>query len=141
MSDAGRMRDGPGWVGGGLAYFAVVFAAGFVLGTMRVLVLAPRLGETLATSAELPVMLAISWWAAGVVVRRLGVPATSAARVGMGALAFALLLGAEWLLGTLAFGRTASEILAGYGSAAGAAGLAAQTVFAAIPELRRRLGA
>lgn len=42
----------------GLAYWAVVFALGFVLGTIRVLWLAPLVGLIPATALELPVMLA-----------------------------------------------------------------------------------
>lgn len=37
----------------GIGYFGVVFAVGFVLGTARVMVVAPRLGETGAVAAEL----------------------------------------------------------------------------------------
>lgn len=40
----------------GLAYFAVVFAAGFALGVLRVLFAMPILGETVAVLFELPVM-------------------------------------------------------------------------------------
>ncbi len=43
-------------------YFLPVFAAGFVLGTIRVLWLAPQTGHLVATLIELPVMLAISCW-------------------------------------------------------------------------------
>ena len=48
----------------GAAYFAVVFATGFALGVVRVLVTAPRLGETGAVLLEVPIILAASWFAA-----------------------------------------------------------------------------
>lgn len=45
----------------GAIYFVAVFTLGFCLGVLRTLVLVPRLGETLAVLAELPVILAASW--------------------------------------------------------------------------------
>ena len=56
-----------------IAYWAVVFALGFVLGTVRTLWLAPAIGVTVATAVELPIMLAASWWAAGWAVRCCGI--------------------------------------------------------------------
>jgi hypothetical protein len=43
-----------------LIYVAIVFTVGFLLGTLRVLGLAPILGERLAVMIELPFMLGIS---------------------------------------------------------------------------------
>src|SRR5690606_39056760 len=47
-----------------LAYWAAIFALGFVLGTVRTLWLAPAVGELAAVALELPVMLGASAWAA-----------------------------------------------------------------------------
>lgn len=90
----------------GAAYFGALFALGFVLGTIRVLAVAPRLGELGAVALELPIMLLASWFACAWAVRRWSVPAATGARVLMGAWAFALLLGAETALGTIGFGRS-----------------------------------
>ena len=45
----------------GDAYFALVFAAGFLLGSIRVLIIIPRSGEAVVVGLELPIMLAVSW--------------------------------------------------------------------------------
>ena len=55
------------------AYFGIVFALGFVLGTLRVLVLAPTLGSTEAVLVEIPVMLTISWIVCGWLITRFDV--------------------------------------------------------------------
>jgi hypothetical protein len=123
---------------GGL-YFAFVFAAGFALGTLRVLVLAPALGDTGAVALELPLMLAISWLACGVVLRRLAVPATVATRLVMGGFAFALLIGAETALGVLGFGRTLGEQIATWRALPAQLGLVAQLAFALFPLARIRI--
>jgi hypothetical protein len=45
----------------GAAYFGIVFALGLVLGTLRVLILAPTLGSTEAVLVEVTVTLTLSW--------------------------------------------------------------------------------
>jgi hypothetical protein len=125
----------------GFAYFAVAFAAGFALGTLRVLVVAPRLGEAAAVLLELPVMLAISWAACGWVLDRFAVPPGGLHRLATGAFAFALLMLAELAVAVIAFGRSPAEHLAAYRSAGAALGLAAQLAFAAFPLVRRDRGA
>jgi hypothetical protein len=46
----------------GLAYFVVAFGFGFLLGTFRMLVIVPAVGEISAVMLEMPIMLAISWF-------------------------------------------------------------------------------
>lgn len=122
----------------GCAYFASAFALGFALGTLRVLLVEPRLGALNAVLLETPFMLAASWLLCGFWIKRFLVGSGVAPRLGMGALAFALLIGAEMLLGRYGFGRAFHEILAAYGTAAGAAGLAAQILFGLFPLVQRR---
>lgn len=120
-----------------VAYFAVAFAAGFVLGTIRVLVLAPALGELPAVLIELPIMLAISALAAARIVPRFRVSGRTADRLTMGLVAFLFLMVAESLLaGAIGPGDFASEALgffASFDQPAKAAGLAGQILFALIP--------
>lgn len=124
----------------GIAYFAGMFALGFVLGTVRVLLLAPVLGDWGATFAELPVMLAISWIYCGWLLRRLAVPGAFGARLLMGAVAFTLLMIAEVLLGVGLFERTLPQQVGEMTSGAGLAGLVGQLAFAAFPVLQLHRG-
>ncbi len=117
-------------------FVAVVFAAGFVLGTLRVLVVEPALGPVIAVLLELPVMLVISWLVCTRIIAWCNVADTAIDRLAMGALAFALLMTVETLLG-LAIGRPVSEQLAAYGTLAGQLGLAGQIAFAMAPLVQK----
>jgi hypothetical protein len=61
----------------GALYAIIVFLIGFILGSIRVLLVAPRLGETIAVIIEAPVILAASWFVCRCCVKRLDVAATS----------------------------------------------------------------
>lgn len=115
-------------------YFALIFALGFALGTVRTLWLAPRWGEEAAVLAELPVMLAASWWAARRITARAALPGRGAA-LAMGGLALALLLGAELALAMLLAGETPGQWLARLATPAGGLGLAGQVLFGLLPAL------
>jgi hypothetical protein len=117
----------------GAFYFAAVFALGFALGTLRVGVLEPRFGRLAALALELPVMLAASWVACRALVARLRIPPAAADRLVMGGTAFALLMGAELLVGMLAFDRTFASHLATYREPLVLVGLAGQVLFALFP--------
>ncbi len=131
--DSNLPASGTGAVRAGAASFAAVFAAGFALGTCRVLLVEPRVGSVVATLFELPVMLAIAWGVCGWAVRRWNVPPLASARLAMGLVAFALLMGAETLLGVYGFGRSLSEQLNALAQPAGLLGLAGQIAFGAMP--------
>lgn len=115
------------------AYFAIVFAAGFALGAVRIVLLEPRLGPLAATLVELPLMLVISWFAARHVVRMQKFEARLPPRLAMGLLAFILLIGAEISLGVAVFGRTLEEQVCEMSSRPGLLGLGGQALFALIP--------
>jgi len=80
----------------GLAYFALVFGAGFALGAVRLLWVAPRLGARAAELIEMPLMLAVVVLAARWLLRRFA--QRRAAWYGAGALAAALILAADFAL-------------------------------------------
>jgi 2-hydroxy-6-oxonona-2,4-dienedioate hydrolase len=80
----------------GASYFLVTFAAGFILGTIRVLWLAPRVGPRTAELIEMPVMLGVMIAAAAWVVRRQTVPRRAKSRLAMGGIALVLFLVTEF---------------------------------------------
>ena len=125
----------------GLAYWAVVFALGFVLGTVRVLWLAPLVGPIPATLIELPVMLAASWLASGWLVRHYGISGR-ASGLAVGLAAFTLLMLAEMALAGALSGETPAQWLAGLSQPDALLGLAGQIVFALMPwwQVRRAGG-
>lgn len=120
----------------GLAYFAIVFAAGFLFGVIRAVFLTPHLGALPAVLVELPFILALAWWACGRILDRRRVPARLADRALMGGSAFTLLILAEAALAAGLQGQTIAEFMAGWQEPAGAAGLAGQIVFAVLPLIR-----
>ena len=112
--------------------------AGFALGALRLFAIAPRTGELIAVTLELPIMLAISWAAAAALIRWFRVPRQAAHRLTMGLVGFVLLLAAETALGLWGFGRSLADQVAAWGSAPGRLGLAGQAAFAFIPLLAGR---
>jgi len=123
----------------GMAYFALVFGAGFVLGALRVPFLVPRLGERMAELTEMPFMLVVIVMAARFIVRRFGLPGTAPARLGAGLLALAVLLGAEVLLAVTLQDRTLGEYVASRDPVSGTVYLAMLALFAAMPLVLARV--
>ena len=122
----------------GLAYFAWVFAVAFVVGVVRVLFVAPRLGATVAVLLELPIILAVSWWACGALVTRMAIDTGVRERLSVGLIAFVVLQTTEALLAIAAFNQSAAQYAGGFSTLAGQLGLAGQIAFALIPLVRRR---
>ena len=116
-----------------VTYFGLVFTAGFLLGTLRVLWLEPALGTRWAELLELPVMIVACWFAAGWTVRRFAVPPHALPRLVVGGLALLLLLAAE--LGVLVFvrGSSAAADVASRDPVSGTAYLLSLLVFALLP--------
>jgi hypothetical protein len=103
----------------------------------RVLVVAPRLGATIAVLAESPLILTASWFACAWCLRRFEIPPRGRERLAMGLLAFLLLMVVEAGLAVLAFGQTPAAWLAAFHTAPGAIGLLAQVAFGLVPVVQR----
>jgi hypothetical protein len=116
------------------AYFAIVFAFAFMVGIVRVTVVAPKIGALAAVALEVPLVLGVSWLTAGRVLRRW--PLSRPDRAKMGMLAFAILMVAELALAIFAFGQSPGSYFAGMVTPAGVLGLAGQIGFALVPVLR-----
>ena len=121
----------------GVAYFAAVFTLGFLLGTVRVLVAAPRLGELGAVLLELPVMLTASWLICGVLMGRFEIGARGTRAV-MSAVALVLLVIAEPVGAMLLFGRTPGDLFESYRTPVAILGLVSQIAFVLFPLFRPR---
>jgi len=119
----------------GVLSFAFVFGVGFILGPIRVLGVAPRLGTRMAELLETPVMLVITILAARWIVRRLAVPPTLSCRLGMGSIALIFMLVAEFTLVLWLRGLSIREYLAGRDPVAGTVYYLPLGVFAAMPLL------
>jgi hypothetical protein len=119
-------------VAGATAYWGVVFALGFVLGTLRVLWVIPRVGLIPATLLELPIILTASWFAAGWILRRFAIESQREALT-LGVLAFVLLMAAECALAAALVGQTPKQWLAELARPHALLGLAGQVVFALMP--------
>ncbi len=125
----------PRLVPAALAYVLPVFAVAFVLGALRVTLVAPQTGPLAAVALELPLVLALSWAVAGRVLRRW--PQTP--RLGMGLASFLILMLLE-LATALAFGQAPRQFLAAMATPPGALGLAGQIGFGLIPLVRQPSG-
>lgn len=122
----------------GVSYFAMVFSAGFVLGLVRELWLAPFFGVRLAELAEMPLMLVVIILSARFIVRRIGLPARKAVRAGVGLLALSILLLAELGLVLLLQDRTLGAYVASRDPVSGAVYVLMLGLFAAMPLLVAR---
>jgi len=119
----------------GVAYFLLVFAAGFVLGTIRQLWVVPWLGVMRAELLEMPLMLAVIVLAARFTVTRFRLPARAALRFFVGVLALALLLTAELTLVLGLRGLSIAEYVATREPISGTMYLMMLGVFAVMPWL------
>jgi hypothetical protein len=119
----------------GVLYFAIVFAAGFVLGALRVFFVVPWFGDRRAELLETPFMLAIAVVVARWILRRPGAPARTGGRLAMGLVALALMLAADFGLVLRLRGMTFAQYFATWDPVSGGAFLAALVMMAFVPAL------
>jgi len=136
MEDRPRGRA----VAAGIAYFAIVYGAGFALAFIRIPILEPRLGARWAELAELPVMLVVITLAARWVVRRFAIAPRWPDRALLGLVALALMLAAEFGLVLSLRGMTIGEYFATRDPVSGLAYYASLLYFATLPALRAAFG-
>lgn len=118
----------------GGVYFALVFGIGFLLGTVRVLLLESRFGERWAELAEMPFMLIAITLSARFVIRQF--PATRrASHLVSGGVALILLILMEFTLVIAIRGLTITQYFAERDPIAGAAYVLMLIIFAAMPWL------
>lgn len=122
----------------GVLYFGLVFGAGFVLGTFRVLWVVPRFGTRIAELMEAPIMFVVIIVAARWIIRHLAVPSTLSIRLGMGCVALGLLLVAEFTLVLWLRGLSISDYLASRDLVSGTVYYVMLGVFAIMPLLVAR---
>ena len=121
-----------------VTYFLLVFAAGFLLGVLRVSWLVPAMGVRYAELVELPVMLLVSYFAAGFVVRRWSMPYAVPRRLVVGLLALLLLLAVEFTVVLQLRGMTVNDWLTHRDAVSGAAYYLSLLIYGAMPLLVRR---
>ena len=121
-----------------LCYFTIVFSAGFLLGPIRVFWLEPRIGSTLATACEMPLLTGVMFAAARWLPARLAMDAAVRPLIFMGLGALALALLADFAVGAFIRGVSPAAQLANLTTPAGLIYVVSLAVFAAMPLLANR---
>jgi len=122
----------------GLCYFALVFGAGFVLGTIRVVFIVPRVGVRTAELMETPLMFVATLLAARWVVRRFSLPPRPMTRLGVGFVGLGVLLLLEFTVVLWIQGLTIGEYFESRDAVAGTVYIAMLGLFAIMPLLVTR---
>ncbi len=118
----------------GVTYFALVFGAGFLLGSIRVPFLVPRLGVRTSELLEAPLMLAAVILGARFILHRFDLP-TAASRLAAGGLALGLMLLAELGVAFTLQGRSMATLFRGRDPISGSVYLVSLLLFALMPFL------
>jgi len=119
-------------------YFFLVFGAGFILGTVRVLLLVPLLGERTAELLEMPLMLFVTVVAAQWVIRHKMKDHRLSATLSVGFIALGILLIAELGVGMWLRGISATEVFLDRDPVSGTAYYVSLVLFAVMPAILTR---
>jgi len=115
-------------------YFLIIFCVGFLLGPVRVFLLEPRFGETIATLCESPFIVIAIVVSARCLAKAFGLRTIgSLAGMGLGALAFQQL--ADFAVGQFLRGIAPAQQFAHLVTSAGLIYVALLIAFAAMPLL------
>ncbi len=117
----------------GGAYLAIVFLVGFVLGTVRVLWLVPRLGERSSELIETPFMIVASYAGARFVLNRTTRTLSNRHALAMGLIALGFLLTFELTFVLALRGLSLSDYLANRDPVSGSVYLVSLLLFALMP--------
>jgi hypothetical protein len=120
-------------------YFVIVLGTGFVLGSIRVPFLEPRLGERYAELLEMPVMLAVIVMAARFVVRRFDLPPALSVRMQVGFAALALSIVGELLLAAALQGNSVMQYIRSRDPVSGSVYVCVLLLFALMPSILARV--
>ena len=120
-------------------YFVIVLSTGFVLGSIRVPFLVPRLGERYAELLEMPIMLVVIVMAARFVVRQFDLPANLSLRMKVGFAALAMSILAELLLAAALQGSSVVQYIASRDPVSGSVYVCVLLLFALMPSVLARL--
>lgn len=121
-----------------LAYFLIVFGAGFILGTLRVLFVLPLFGERTAELLEMPLMLTVIVLAARWITRRYLRQAQPREQLAVGGIATGLMLAAEFLVGLTLRRLSPMDVLVNRDPVAGTAYYLSLLLFSTMPWLLAR---
>jgi hypothetical protein len=119
-------------------YFVIVFSTGFVLGTLRILLLLPRFGTRMAELMEMPFMFIAIVLGAWLTVRRFRLQASPPISVVVGVVALCLVLMMEFTVVLWLRGMTIADYLAERDPVSGTVYYLMLIIFAATPWLIAR---
>lgn len=122
----------------GLWYFTILFAIGWVLGPIRVLVLEPQFGALAALLIEAPVMIGAMIFVVRWLTTRMRIPYALVARLLMGTSALLLLLVAEVVAMRLVEGEPIVSYAEKFAGIEGIVTALLYAVFAVMPLLVNR---
>lgn len=114
-------------------YFALVFGAGFALGTIRVLWLVPAVGTRTAELLEMPIILIVVILSARWVTQQFQVSPTASSRLGMGGMALAMALALDFTVVLWLRGMSFRQYIEAFDPVAGTAYFVMLGLFALMP--------
>ena len=124
-------------VGAAMLYFLIVFAAGLLMGPVRVLWLEPVLGSFFAVLCETPLLVLAMWLGAGLAPAMMRLEGGAGAYLALGLIALVLQLLADMAVGFGLRGMVVQDQVAYFSTPAGFVYAASLALFALMPVLRR----